>query len=265
MKIQFVKYQGAGNDFILLNNLDGSYDSLSMQTIIAICDRKFGVGADGLIKLNASKTVDFYCDYYNSDGTQSFCGNGARCIVTFAKEIGIVKENYVFDAIDGIHEAHFENELVNLKMNDVSSIKEIASDSMAIGFELNTGSPHFIRFCTNLDTILVKEEGQKIRYSEAYKKEGINVNFISTETNDLFSIRTYERGVEDETLACGTGITAAALVLAKKNNIYGKQEIKALTSKDELLVRFNRLENDSFSDIRLIGPAVKVFEGVYVE
>jgi diaminopimelate epimerase len=256
MKLKFSKYQGTGNDFIMLDNLSGFYDSLSVPQIQFLCDRKFGIGADGLIKISKASEVEFEVDYYNSDGSKSFCGNGARCSVAFAQTLGINSNHVIFSAIDGLHEAQKKEDLVSLKMNNVHEIKEISSD-----FELYTGSPHYIRFVDNTLNLNVFHEGRKIRYSPEYQENGINVNFVEELNDNELEVATYERGVEDETLSCGTGVTAAALAYAQKKGLYGKQEIRIHTKGGKLKVAFERTGEDDYINIFLIGYAVHVFEG----
>ena len=268
MEINFSKYQGTGNDFVMLNNIRGEYSNLTLKQIEILCDRKFGVGADGLIKINASNGFAFEMDYYNSDGSQSFCGNGARCSVLFAESLGVDISKVDFTAIDGNHEASkiatVSGKFISLKMNDVKEINSINAD-----FELNTGSPHYIRFVENLLEIDVFEEGRKIRYSQAYNELGINVNFVEVLTeidceNHQIEVATYERGVENETLSCGTGVTAAALAFAKKYNLMGANEVVVHTKGGKLTVKFNQIFNDYFENIFLIGPAIHVFDGTII-
>lgn len=256
MIIKFAKYQGTGNDFIMLDNLSGKYEGLTIDQIQFLCDRKFGVGADGLIKISKSDEANFEVDYFNSDGTKSFCGNGARCSVAFAESLGISVDKVNFMAIDGMHSAMKENDLVYLKMSDVSEIKAIGKD-----FELNTGSPHYVRFVNNCLEIDVFEEGRKIRYSSEYQEEGINVNFVEELQNNEIEVVTYERGVENETLSCGTGVTAAALVYAIKNKLFGLHEISIHTKGGKLKVSFDRKGEQEFKEIFLIGPVQYVFSG----
>lgn len=256
MKLKFSKYQGTGNDFIMLDNLSRKYDSLTIIQIQFLCDRKFGIGADGLIKISHAENTAFEVDYYNSDGSKSFCGNGARCSVAFAETLGIKANQVVFTAIDGLHEASKEKDLISLKMNDVEGIKNIAKD-----FELHTGSPHYIRFVDNAVDFDVFNEGRKIRYSASYKEEGINVNFVEILSQNEIEVATYERGVEDETLSCGTGVTAAALTYAHKENLLGKQEVLIHTKGGKLRVAFDRTNKNQFEAIYLIGPAVHIFDG----
>jgi diaminopimelate epimerase len=256
MKIKFSKYQGTGNDFIMLDNLSGEYDSLTIPQIQFLCDRKFGIGADGLIKISKAENLAFEIDYYNSDGTKSFCGNGARCSVAFAQTLGINSNHVVFTAIDGLHEAQKKEEMVSLKMNNVLEIREKGQD-----FELFTGSPHYVRFVENSLDINVFQEGRKVRYSTEYQEEGINVNFVEELNPKELLVATYERGVENETLSCGTGVTAAALAFAQKNELFDKQEILIHTKGGKLKVVFNRISDDEYFDVYLIGPAVRVFSG----
>lgn len=255
MKLPFVKYQGTGNDFIMIDNRSGEWDDLSISTIQKLCNRRFGIGADGLIKINVVEGYDFEVDYYNSDGSKSFCGNGARCSVAFAHELGFTSSSVSFMAIDGAHEALKKNDLVHLKMNDVAKIDDSQKE-----FVLNTGSPHFIHFTENVRDFDILAYGKQIRYSDKYKQEGINVNAIHQLDAYSFEIRTYERGVEDETLSCGTGVTAAALALGRKNEIRGDFEYKVKSQGGDLSVKF-RNTDAGFTNIWLIGPAESVFKG----
>jgi diaminopimelate epimerase len=256
MQISFEKYQGTGNDFILLNNLNGSLNELSIATIQFLCDRKFGIGADGLIMVNNHKDYDFEVDYFNADGTRSFCGNGARCAVAFAHALGFTNETVRFIAIDGIHIAKKKKDLVHLKMSDVSHFEQRQND-----FILNTGSPHYIRFVTDVQNLDMLTIGKNIRFSDEFSINGINVNLVAMDEKGHLSIRTYERGVEDETLSCGTGVTAAALISSVVKNEFGKihREIKVLGG--DLYVQFNRVSATCFEEIWLIGPAKHVFSG----
>ena len=255
MNLPFVKYQGTGNDFVMIDNRSGNWDDLSVPVIQKLCDRRFGIGADGLIKINALPGSDFEVDYYNSDGSKSFCGNGARCSVAFAHELGVTADSVSFMAIDGAHEAVKKDGLVYLKMKDVLEI-----DTSQAEFVLNTGSPHFVHFTEKVADFDIVAYGKQIRYSAKYKEEGINVNAIHQLDADSFEIRTYERGVEDETLSCGTGVTAAALALGAKNRIEGDFEYKVKSQGGDLSVKFTN-HNSVFTNIWLIGPAVSVFKG----
>lgn len=256
MHIQFYKYQGTGNDFVMIDNRSGRYDSLTIEQISILCDRKFGIGADGLIKINSSESSDFEMDYYNSDGSKSFCGNGARCSVAFAHFLGQISTQTQFLAIDGIHEATIEDGEISLAMLDVDSIDAIQSD-----FVLHTGSPHYIRFVNSIHQVDVLQQGREIRYSDAFNTEGINVNFIEKISENSIWVRTYERGVENETLSCGTGVTAAALAFASVENRSGNQLIHIETLGGKLSVSFEMTENNQFKNIRLIGPGTFVFQG----
>jgi diaminopimelate epimerase len=256
MKIHFEKYQGTGNDFVMLDNLNGQYDNISIVDIQKICDRRFGIGADGLIKINAFPSLDFEVDYYNSDGSKSFCGNGARCAVAFAETLGIDVTNTHFMAIDGEHSAQKNAEIIALDMQPVSSVNEINGD-----FILNTGSPHYIQFVEDVGSVNVYATGREVRYSDPYKTEGINVNLVEQIAENTIKIRTYERGVEDETLSCGTGATACALVVGLVSQKLGKQTVEVEVEGGELSVSFDNKGNGLFTDIKLIGPAKFVFKG----
>jgi diaminopimelate epimerase len=256
MEIQFYKYQGTGNDFIILDNRDGKYNLLTDAAIEQMCDRKFGIGADGLMLLETAEGYDFKMKYHNADGKEgSMCGNGGRCLVKFAHDKGIIKDNYLFIATDGPHEASIqENGLVRLKMKDVDHIESTSASST-----LNTGSPHYIHWVNTLEGYDVFTEGRKIRYNDTFKHEGINVNFVKKE-EDGIRVRTYERGVEDETLSCGTGVTAAAIASAVQ---MGPQQVNVKVEGGNLAVSFNRIGEKEFTDVWLIGPATFVFTGNY--
>lgn len=259
-KIPFSKYQGTGNDFVIIDNRTTAFlTRKDTEQIKAICDRKFGVGADGLILLQDKAGYDFEMVYFNADGREStMCGNGGRCIAAFAKKLGIVQNNGYFWAIDGEHEALFQqNNWVDLKMNDVKEI-EVGEDY----FILNTGSPHYVIMVEDLNDINVYENGQAIRYSDRFRKEGINVNFVE-KTADRIIVATYERGVEDETLSCGTGVTAAAIATFVDGNGLNNNQIAISTKGGNLTVRLEK-ENDVFKNIWLCGPAVNVFNGEYL-
>lgn len=256
MKISFHKYQGTGNDFIIIDNYHQAVPELSTRQIKKLCDRHFGIGADGLMLLNKKQGYDFEMKYYNADGNEStMCGNGGRCLVKFAYESGIHKSTYQFYAIDGEHEAEIEDgDQVSLKMKDVSKVDYFSGYAI-----LNTGSPHFVKFAANVEDIDVVETGRGIRYSDQFSKEGINVNFVETMGEDQIFVRTYERGVEDETLSCGTGVTAAALLAAHNENGFNTVDVK--TPGGNLSVEYNKIDDDHFNDIWLCGPATLVFKG----
>jgi diaminopimelate epimerase len=255
-KINFYKYQGTGNDFIILDNRDFSYTDLNTERIKSLCDRRFGIGADGLMLLNSKLGYDFEMKYYNSDGRESsMCGNGGRCLVKFASDMGIRKSLYHFMAVDGVHDAEIDDDgIVSLKMHDVTEIREFHGD-----FVLNTGSPHYVKIMSDVMDLDVFRKGMDIRYSADFAKEGINVNFVEQKKPDEIIVRTYERGVENETLSCGTGVTASALVCF--HNDMGYNDVTVITKGGKLTVEFDRTGEDCFSNIWLCGPAEKVFEG----
>jgi diaminopimelate epimerase len=256
MIIAFNKYQGTGNDFILLDNRTNQYDNLTQQQVAFMCNRRFGIGADGLMLLNVKEGYHFEMKYFNADGAEgSMCGNGARCIVKFAASIGIRKDIYRFIAADGDHEAEIDmNDLVRLKMNDVTKV-----DVHSNHFILNTGSPHYVKYINDIKKMDVKSLGRQIRYSPAFEKEGINVNFVETLDDDEIYVRTYERGVEEETLSCGTGVTACALIAAHNENGFNRVDVK--TPGGSLSVEYDKKDENHFENITLIGPAQFVFKG----
>lgn len=255
MTIEFCKYQGTGNDFILIDNRLGQYSALTQVQVSFLCNRRFGIGADGLMLLQEKEGYDFEMVYFNADGAEgSMCGNGGRCIVMFAKRLGLVKQTAHFLATDGPHDAVItETDHVELKMKNVNGIERRTEACI-----LNTGSPHYVTEVNHLSELDVYASGRSIRYNQEFQKEGINVNFIEQLTDGI-AIRTYERGVEDETLSCGTGATAAALSVAGEKN--GPQELNVYTSGGILAVKFTKTGAGQFEDIWLCGPATYVFEG----
>ncbi len=253
MQISFYKYQGTGNDFVMIDNRSLSFPQENLSLIQKLCDRKFGIGADGLILIQNKSGLDFEMIYFNADGSQSMCGNGARCAVAFAGQLGIIDTFARFLAIDGAHEAEILDQKVHLIMNNVQELVEKNND-----FFVNTGSPHHIRYVSTIEDYPVVEEGAKIRYSEEYQPKGTNVNFVSPLEEDKIFVRTYERGVENETLSCGTGVTACALHYGQ---IKGLNSVKISTLGGELEVKFKPTDKGGFEDIFLIGPALLVFEG----
>lgn len=256
MQIQFFKYQGTGNDFVILDNRNGKYNGLQKEQVRFLCERRFGIGADGLMLLNKQEGYDFEMKYFNADGSEStMCGNGGRCLVKFAYDLGMIRTNYHFLAIDGPHEASVSLDgTVSLKMVDVAGIKRQNGH-----YILNTGSPHYVVFSNDVMREDVTKKGRDIRYSDGFKEEGINVNFVEqTRDNDQIIVRTYERGVEAETFSCGTGVTAAALVCFHNDNGFNRVEIKTLGGY--LSVDYEKSGN-SYNNIWLNGPALKVFEG----
>ncbi|MFT4202897.1 MAG: diaminopimelate epimerase [Chitinophagaceae bacterium] len=254
MNIAFYKFQGTGNDFVMMDNRQGSIE-LTPANIRFLTDRKFGIGADGVILLTDKKGYDFEMTYFNPDGTQTFCGNGGRCAVQFASAIGIKKDKYVFTAADGDHEATIaDTGWVSLKMKDVNGMKKIYDD-----FLVNTGVPHYVKFVENAKGLDVVENGKKIRYSPEFITDGVNVNFVQQLDDSEIFVRTYERGVEDETLSCGTGVTAAALVSAHNDRGFNRVDVETLGGN--LAVEYDKLEDDIFNNIWLCGPAVNVYRG----
>lgn len=256
MTLFFQKYQGTGNDFIMISHLKNRNFNPTSELISKLCNRRFGIGADGLIVIKPKKGFDFEVDYYNADGTQSFCGNGARCSVRFAKELGLMQSTCKFWAFDGAHEAEIlSNGSVKLRMADVHNIKKI--NDYNLDYELNTGSPHYVRFIEN-ETINIIEFGKSIRYNDHYKEQGINVN-IARYDNKVFHVQTYERGVEDETFSCGTGVTAVALAGAMHFN--KTSGLAAVHTKGGKLQVHWQQKNNTFYNIFLEGPAEFVYEG----
>lgn len=255
MTFKFTKYQGTGNDFIMVDCTSDENFALDNEQITELCDRRFGIGADGVILISKHSSLDFKMTYYNSDGSQSFCGNGARCAVDFARSLGLFKNKATFEAIDGIHEATIQGDLISLKMKDVASFSK---DETA--FIINTGSPHYVKFVADVDDENIVEYGKEIRYSKKYKKEGINVNLVEVLADNELEMLTYERGVEDETYSCGTGATAVGLAFALVLD-YDDVDVKIFVKGGELFVKAER-NNDSFDNIYLIGPAERVFDGL---
>ncbi|MDO4228635.1 MAG: diaminopimelate epimerase [Capnocytophaga sp.] len=256
MKIHFYKYQGTGNDFVMIDNRSQFFPKENQHLVAFLCNRRFGVGADGLILLENAENYDFRMVYYNSDGKQSsMCGNGGRCTVAFAKQLGIINGEALFIATDGEHFARIDKQgQVQLQMSDVAEIR-VNKEYVF----LNTGSPHHVQQVDNLRDIDVKLEGAKIRYGELYDdKGGTNVNFVNQLSDNTFQVRTYERGVEDETYSCGTGATAVAIAMYHigKTN---KKEIHLQTLGGDLKVFFEK-EGDTYNRVYLCGPATFVFQ-----
>ena len=251
--LHFYKYQGTGNDFVMIDNRNKAFDRNDLETVGWLCDRRFGVGGDGVILIEPDAQADFEMVYFNPDGSQSLCGNGSRCAVMFARELGIIQEKTTFRAIDGLHEAKIKGDQVHLLMHDVAGCEQLGDD-----FVMDTGSPHYIRYVADVDAVDVLADGREIRYSPDYEKEGINVNFVQLMGDQQAAIRTYERGVENETLSCGTGCTAVALSMGLKDT---QSPVSLKARGGNLQVAFEK-QGESFRNIYLIGPAKKVFEGI---
>jgi len=259
MLLPFFKYQGTGNDFVIVDNQDNAFSKLSSLSIQQLCDRRFGIGADGLMLLNKHPEYDFEMKYYNADGQEgSMCGNGGRCIVKFAAYLGIKNEEYTFLAPDGIHRARLlANGEVSLQMIDVKGIEKLPNND----YVLNTGSPHYVRYVSGINHIDVFTLGKRIRNSEPYETQGINVNFIEVLDANKIQVRTYERGVEDETFSCGTGVTAAAIV-AGMELPETEIDIAIQTKGGALKVSYTKNAGDSITHIWLQGPATQVYSGL---
>ncbi len=257
MNIKFSKYQGAGNDFIMIDHRNSALQNIDNKLIEQLCDRRFGIGADGLMFLINHPEYDFEMVYYNADGNVgSMCGNGGRCIVAFAKHLGIIDSETNFLAVDGSHYAKIsaESNWVELQMIDVDTI---TNDNDA--FVLNTGSPHYVVETIDLVNKDVFTEGKAIRNNDTYRTDGINVNFVENKGDHLF-VRTFERGVEDETYACGTGVTAVAMAIAKKQNQFGSVETPVKVLGGDIRINFD-YDGSKFTNVFLCGPAEKVFDG----
>jgi len=255
MTIDFYKYQATGNDFVMIDNRNGKY-AFSNEQISALCHRKFGIGADGLILIQQHDTCDFEMIYYNPDGSQSLCGNGSRCAVKFAYFLGLIDKKTTFVAFDGEHAGEIlPNDWVKLKMKDVQNVR-----LMSDGIFIDTGSPHLVKFVVNLKNYKVYQEGKMIRNGGLFKSEGVNVNFVEALPDNQIFVRTYERGVEDETMSCGTGVTAAAVASIQKGY---NSPVRIKTLGGNLEVEFNSNSNNYYSKVHLIGPAEEVFKGTF--
>jgi diaminopimelate epimerase len=254
MTIQFNKYQGAGNDFVIIDNRNNGFNPDDYVLINRLCDRRFGIGADGLILICKSESNDFEMKYFNSDGKiGSMCGNGGRCSSDFAIKHGIAKTKLSFKAADGLHNAIAENGIIRLQMNDP---KEPALVNGS--YFINTGSPHYVIFRNDIDNIDVYTEGKKFRWADEFAPGGTNVNFVEVGKDSIY-VRTFERGVEEETLSCGTGVTASAIATVLSGHLDTKS-VKVRTKGGNLSVSFT-IADKKITDIWLSGPATFVYKG----
>ena len=253
METTFYKYQATGNDFILIDNRKSVIDTSDINLIKKIADRNFGIGSDGVILIENDPQYDFNMIFHNPDGSQSFCGNGSRCVAMFANYLGMIDDKTQFRAYDGVHSATVTKDLVRLKLNDVHSVRLFAD-----GIFVDIGSPHYIQFVSKVEQFDVLKEGKIIRYSGLFGTEGTNVNFVEMQGKDKIYVRTYERGVENETLSCGTGVTACAIAANLKKY---QSPVNIYTRGGELRVEFNKNGSEEFTDIYLSGPAEMIFKG----
>jgi len=255
--LPFNKYQGAGNDFVIIDNRNSVFNPDDHEVISRMCDRRFGIGADGLILVNKYEGLDFEMVYFNADGyVGSMCGNGGRCTADFAVRHGIAGKHMRFKAYDGIHEAFTGNGTIRLQMSDINSFS-IVNES----YFINTGSPHYVLFRKDIATLDVYNEGKRIRQSDDFKPGGTNVNFVEKEDNGIY-VRTFERGVEDETLSCGTGVTASAIASVLSGQ-FVSSPVNVRTRGGDLKVEFS-VKGKQITNIWLSGPATFVFEGTYL-
>ncbi len=260
MKLNFYKYHGTGNDFVIIDNRNKELTQANFpaESVHFLCDRRFGVGADGLMLLEHHENADFAMRYFNADGNEAtLCGNGSRCIVAFAKRLKIFEQKTRFMAVDGIHLAEIvdpEQNIIRVKLNDVKDI-ELGDDF----YYLDTGSPHYVKYVENLDQVDVVQAGRAIRNNERFRKKGTNVNFVQME-NKYLKVRTYERGVEDETLSCGTGVTACA-ISAYFQNANKPKNLQIKTKGGNLSVSFDTDDSKIIKNIWLQASASYVFNG----
>lgn len=257
MQIPFSKYQGTGNDFVLVDDRDKRFPTENMTAVRQICHRKFGVGSDGLILIQPDKEAGFYMNFFNPDGSQSYCGNGSRCAVHFAQRIGMVGDRSTFRAIDGMHEGRVDGNQVTTSILPVAGVEKRGED-----FLINTGSPHYIVFCEDAESIDLITEAREIRYNDEFKSAGVNVNFVQIISPGQLKMRTYERGVEDETLSCGTGVTAAAIAHMASAEV-DLNKVKVETRGGHLEVVAQKQRDGAFSEIALSGPVQETFTGTY--
>ena len=255
MIIEFYKYQGTGNDFIMIDDRENKFDIVDDALITALCERRMGIGADGLVLLREHDTLDFEMIYFNSDGNQSsMCGNGGRCIIAFAHMLEMIDTETTFMAIDGEHKGEIMEDGISLKMQDVTKIEGVGD-----GLVMDTGSPHYIEMVDNLDNLDVNKQARRIRNSAPFKKEGINVNFVLDAAE--LQVRSYERGVEAETLSCGTGVVATAIAMHYSNCL--EDNLMSVNTKGgELTVSFEEF-NGTYRNIWLSGEASMVYVGEF--
>lgn len=256
MQVSFSKYQGTGNDFVVIDDRFNRFPVSDNKLVNFLCDRRFGIGADGLMLLRSVEGFDFEMVYFNSDGNiGSMCGNGSRCLTRFAQELGLVEKEASFLSSDGPHYAKISATAIAVHMQSVQAI-ELTSEA----YILDTGSPHYVTFVDNVQELDVFQLGRAIRYSDRFQEKGINVNFVEVQGEQLF-VRTYERGVEEETLSCGTGVTASAIASAVQLGRMGAQQQAVQTLGGRLSVSFDRSGEQQFEAVFLQGPAQKVYEG----
>ncbi len=257
MEQTFYKYQGTGNDFILIDDRANVFPLKDVSLVARICDRRFGIGADGLILIQNAATSDFKMVYFNADGNESsLCGNGARCTIAFANFLNCIEDKTTFEAVDGLHSAHIDGDIISLQMHDVNKIQAFENHTF-----LDTGSPHHVEMVEELKTFDVYGNGKRIREGSPYYMTGTNVNFVEQLAKDQFAIRTYERGVEDETLSCGTGATAVALAMYE-NKKTTATKIKINVQGGVLEIQFE-VTDKGYSQIFLSGPAEQVYSGTF--
>lgn len=258
MHVHFSKYHGTGNDFVMIDGREQETAHFDTSLIHRLCDRRFGIGGDGLIILEGSKRFDFTMRYFNADGREgTMCGNGGRCITAFAKRLGLLTTHTTFEGIDGAHEASIlPNGEIRLKLVDVKGIEQLED-----GYLLDTGSPHFVSFVKKLEQLSVEHEGAKIRHQKRFGKGGVNVNFVEpgSDSNQIF-VRTFERGVEGETWSCGTGVAAAAITTCFHSGS-DKSSYDVQTRGGRLNIAFRSSGEQHFTEIYLTGPALHVYDG----
>ena len=252
MELRFTKYQGTGNDFVVIDNRDGKFPRNDAALVSRLCDRRFGIGADGLMLIQESEAEDFQMIYFNADGSESLCGNGSRCSIHFAHALGLINHETRFITTDGTHRAFLKDGRVHFQLHDISQINKNGQD-----YFIENGSPHHVQIVSEVEQLDVVARGREIRNAEKYQPAGTNVNFMEL-TEKGIKVRTYERGVEDETLSCGTGVTAAAIAAALEGR---DSPISIETKGGQLEVSFDR-DADRFTNVYLAGPATKVYEGV---